>query len=204
MAAREVDRSHTAAQTRTDAFEEKFETSSSHAVNISFWQVRESPFVGSRDAKFVSSEFSIILFSLIVYVSSWPKMLRRCVEDVLYQRRVLTHVLNSCFSFDFQANDLKVQGNEALKAGDFDKAVALYTEGIELDETNHILFSNRSAAYAQIGKYEEALADGQKTTDLKPDWAKVGRCIHSHNTIPRPFFSFHFTLVFFVGRDTPV
>ena len=33
--------------------------------------------------------------------------------------------------------------------------------------------SNRSAAYASLKKYEEALADAEKCTSIKPDWAKV-------------------------------
>lgn len=35
-----------------------------------------------------------------------------------------------------------------------------------------MLYSNRSGAYASLKKYDEALADATKTTELKPDWAK--------------------------------
>lgn len=34
------------------------------------------------------------------------------------------------------------------------------------------MYSNRSAAYAKSGKYELALADAEKTIQLKPDWGK--------------------------------
>lgn len=37
---------------------------------------------------------------------------------------------------------------------------------------NHILYSNRSAAYASKKDYENALQDATKTTELKPDWPK--------------------------------
>lgn len=37
---------------------------------------------------------------------------------------------------------------------------------------NHILYSNRSAAYASKKDYENALKDAEKTTELKPDWPK--------------------------------
>lgn len=37
---------------------------------------------------------------------------------------------------------------------------------------NHILYSNRSAAYASKKDYENALQDANKTTELKPDWPK--------------------------------
>lgn len=37
---------------------------------------------------------------------------------------------------------------------------------------NHILYSNRAAAYTSKRDYENALKDADKTTELKPDWPK--------------------------------
>ena len=67
---------------------------------------------------------------------------------------------------------LKEKGNSALEGGRFEEAIKHYTEAIALDESNHVLYSNRSAAYAKAGKYEQALEDAEKTVSLKPDWAK--------------------------------
>ena len=53
------------------------------------------------------------------------------------------------------------------------KAVECYTEAISLDPSNHVFYSNRSAAYAKDKKYEQALADAKKCVELKPDWGKV-------------------------------
>lgn len=53
-----------------------------------------------------------------------------------------------------------------------DDAVKFYTQAIELDSKNHVLYSNRSAAYAKAGKYDLALQDAEKTVSIKPDWSK--------------------------------
>lgn len=49
---------------------------------------------------------------------------------------------------------------------------AKFTEAIAIEPQNHILYSNRSAAYASKKDYEKALEDANKVTDIKPDWAK--------------------------------
>lgn len=71
-----------------------------------------------------------------------------------------------------QINALKEKGNQALAAEKFDDAIQAYTEAINLDPKNHVLFSNRSAAYAKAGKYELALEDANKTIELNPTWPK--------------------------------
>lgn len=67
---------------------------------------------------------------------------------------------------------MKERGNEALASDKYDEAIAAYTEAIALDGENHVLFSNRSAAYAKAGKYEEALKDAEETIALNPTWPK--------------------------------
>ncbi|XP_035212131.1 stress-induced-phosphoprotein 1-like [Stegodyphus dumicola] len=71
-----------------------------------------------------------------------------------------------------KANLLKDQGNSALNAGNFEDAIKHYSEAIKLDPSNHVLYSNRSAAYCKAGKYTDALQDAEKTVALKSDWAK--------------------------------
>ncbi|OXU22816.1 hypothetical protein TSAR_004664 [Trichomalopsis sarcophagae] len=67
---------------------------------------------------------------------------------------------------------LKDLGNKLLAENKLDDAIHIYTQAIELDSKNHVLYSNRSAAYAKAGKYDLALQDAEKTVSLKPDWSK--------------------------------
>ncbi|CAM9820491.1 unnamed protein product, partial [Phaeothamnion confervicola] len=66
----------------------------------------------------------------------------------------------------------KAKGNAALQAKNFDEAVAMYTRAIELDGSNHVFFSNRSAAFLSRGDAGGALADAEKCIDISPGWAK--------------------------------
>eukprot|EP00882_Tetradesmus_deserticola_P034138 GHRQ01039064.1.p1 GENE.GHRQ01039064.1~~GHRQ01039064.1.p1 ORF type:complete len:104 (+),score=43.54 GHRQ01039064.1:265-576(+) len=70
------------------------------------------------------------------------------------------------------ADALKAKGNAAFSAGNYDEAVKLFSEAIELDPSNHVLFSNRSAAEASLQHYAAALKDAKKCVELKPDWPK--------------------------------
>ncbi len=69
------------------------------------------------------------------------------------------------------------ESGEAIKNGDFQKAVNLYTEALAVDPENHILYSNRAAAYIKLQAYNKALKDARKARELDPKWTKVGFCI---------------------------
>ncbi|PNY28295.1 Heat shock protein STI1, partial [Tolypocladium capitatum] len=70
------------------------------------------------------------------------------------------------------ADELKALGNKAIADKNFDDAIERFTEAIAIQPDNHILYSNRSAAYASKREWDCALADADKTTEIKPDWAK--------------------------------
>lgn len=71
------------------------------------------------------------------------------------------------------AEEFKSQGNAAFAAKDFIKAVDFFTKAIEASAApNHVLYSNRSAAYASLKDFENALKDGEKTVEINPGWAK--------------------------------
>lgn len=71
-----------------------------------------------------------------------------------------------------QVNQLKEKGNAALSMGRYEEAVEHYTKAIALDPSNHVLFSNRSAAHAKSENYSAALEDANQTVKLNPSWSK--------------------------------
>lgn len=71
------------------------------------------------------------------------------------------------------ALEAKNKGNDAFSKKNYDEAVKHFTDAINLDPNNHVLYSNRSASYSSLNKYNEALKDAEKTIELKSDWAKV-------------------------------
>lgn len=71
-----------------------------------------------------------------------------------------------------QANSLKEQGNEAFQAGNTQLAISYFTQAIEIDPDNHVIYSNRSAAYMKVDSISKALHDAEKCVELAPNWVK--------------------------------
>ncbi|KAI1655338.1 hypothetical protein F4813DRAFT_367600 [Daldinia decipiens] len=69
-------------------------------------------------------------------------------------------------------DELKALGNKAIADKKFDEAIDAFTKAISIDPNNHILYSNRSAAYASKKDWTNALNDAEKTTQIKPDWPR--------------------------------
>ncbi|KAG8762569.1 Hsp90 cochaperone [Ceratobasidium sp. 423] len=67
---------------------------------------------------------------------------------------------------------LKDQGNKAFAAKRYDEAIDLFTKAIALDPSNHVLFSNRSAAKAGKKLWLEALEDAEQCIKVNPTWSK--------------------------------
>ncbi len=61
-----------------------------------------------------------------------------------------------------QANSLKDQGNKAFAAKQYDQAISFFSEAIKLDPSNHVLYSNRSAAHAGKKEWSAALQDAEE------------------------------------------
>ncbi|KAJ6849537.1 hsp70-Hsp90 organizing protein 2-like [Iris pallida] len=70
------------------------------------------------------------------------------------------------------ADEAKAKGNAAFSSGNFADAIRHFTDAITLSPSNHVLYSNRSAAYASLHRYSEALEDASRTVELNPSWSK--------------------------------
>lgn len=92
-------------------------------------------------------------------------------ESVRFRSLKYTLILRIVIQ-ESMADEAKAKGNAAFSAGNFEDAIKHFSDAITLSPSNHVLFSNRSASYASLHKYQEALEDAKKTVELKPDWAK--------------------------------
>lgn len=96
--------------------------------------------------------------------------LRRAIEldpSLLAQHPELQSVADQA-----EAEAIKAKGNSAFAAGNMEEAVRLFTRCIELDDGNHVYFSNRAAALTGKQDYAAAVHDARRCTELQPRWAK--------------------------------
>ncbi|KAK4532572.1 hypothetical protein CCYA_CCYA12G3429 [Cyanidiococcus yangmingshanensis] len=86
---------------------------------------------------------------------------------------------------------LRQQGNAYMQRGACGKAVRCYSRALELlerlhkeehtsdarnlEETEALLLSNRAAALFNLQRFQEALADADRCTALRPQWSKAHR-----------------------------
>ena len=68
---------------------------------------------------------------------------------------------------------LKLQGNEKFNEGKYQSAYDLYTQAIELNPRNHLLYSNRGAALIRMQRFREAIDDLEKCIQINPYFRKA-------------------------------
>nr|XP_051213905.1 uncharacterized protein LOC127331759 isoform X2 [Lolium perenne] len=69
-------------------------------------------------------------------------------------------------------DELKQQGYSAFQRKDYDEAILLYSMALKIDDTDAVLYSNRSVCWLHLGVGDEALSDAQACTRLRPDLAE--------------------------------
>ncbi|XP_052268547.1 hsp70-Hsp90 organising protein-like, partial [Dreissena polymorpha] len=76
------------------------------------------------------------------------------------------------YLFYLKSEELRLQGNECVKAGKYTEAVLHYTHALDTDRQNHLIYSNRSLAFLKLQQYYLAMQDANTTIRLQPKWPK--------------------------------
>lgn len=66
----------------------------------------------------------------------------------------------------------EMQGNAAFSSGDFQTAVDKFKQAIQLDEDNHVLYSNASASLLSLKDYTQALEYAEQCIKKNPAFVK--------------------------------
>lgn len=111
------------------------------------------------------------------YAKRQAKLVRKFKEKSSKNWHSLSGVSNSNNSDSHSAaEDKKALGNTALQGKDYELAIQLYTEAIEMSPdgpTSHVYYSNRAAAYCHKSEYELAVADCQTCISLEPSFTRA-------------------------------
>jgi len=87
---------------------------------------------------------------------------------------------------EYAAEQLKNQGNAHFKNGDYEAAETLYSQAIQKNSKNPLLFTNRANARLKLEKWEGVINDCLASIELmnenmkayfylgKRDWGKKG------------------------------
>jgi len=70
------------------------------------------------------------------------------------------------------SNLKKMAGNRAFTEGKFPLAISLYSEAIQINPENHLLYSNLCAAYQEVKEWDNALEDAEKCIQLDASFPK--------------------------------
>uniref|UniRef100_A0A7S4KEK5 Uncharacterized protein n=1 Tax=Paramoeba aestuarina TaxID=180227 RepID=A0A7S4KEK5_9EUKA len=71
-----------------------------------------------------------------------------------------------------RVQELKDAGNKLFYQKKYRPAMAKYKLALELDRTNHVLYSNVSGCYFCLGEYESALQEAEKCIAFEKNWPK--------------------------------
>jgi len=70
------------------------------------------------------------------------------------------------------AKELKAKGDECFKRQEWGPASEHYTHALHHTPDNEKILSNRSAAYVEVKRYQDALDDAMRVAEIAPEWPK--------------------------------
>lgn len=72
-----------------------------------------------------------------------------------------------------KAERIKAQGNDHMKKEEFERAIELYTQAIDLDPNNQVFYCNRAAAHSKMNNHYAAVEDCKRAIDMDPNYSKA-------------------------------
>jgi tetratricopeptide (TPR) repeat protein len=74
---------------------------------------------------------------------------------------------------EYAAEQLKNAGNKCFKNGDYEEAEGLYSQAIQKNSNNPLLFTNRANARLKLEKWESVIDDCIRSIELLKDNMKA-------------------------------
>jgi STIP1 family protein 1 len=71
------------------------------------------------------------------------------------------------------AEQLKQKGNLHFKNGEYENAVTLYSQAIQQNSNNYLLYTNRANARLKLGLWQEVMDDCLRSINLEKDNMKA-------------------------------
>ncbi|KAH9476040.1 Small glutamine-rich tetratricopeptide repeat-containing protein 2 [Psilocybe cubensis] len=124
--------------------------------------------IGSSENSGSYSGYTPRVLSALIVQDLWLRNVEIVLRDIRIAPQPLVTPENR-----IKAEVFKDQGNEALKNGQWQKAVDSYTEALKIDSNNAVYFSNRSAALLSLEDFDGAVYDAFVATRLDPKYAKA-------------------------------
>jgi len=101
-----------------------------------------------------------------------------------------------------KAEQLKLTANNLFKENKLHEAIDLYTEAIALDNSNAILYANRSMTYIKIEQFGLGLEDASRAIELDPKYVK-GNLKQKYFVVNVSFQPYVVNIMFFLHYNTP-
>ncbi|KNH08136.1 Tetratricopeptide repeat protein [Perkinsela sp. CCAP 1560/4] len=73
---------------------------------------------------------------------------------------------------DFYKGQFQKKGKDCFVSGQYEQAARFYTKGLNIDPTDHMWLSNRSAAHLKLSNYVDAEKDARMCIDLCKNYSK--------------------------------
>jgi len=86
--------------------------------------------------------------------------------------RLVDKIAKTCLPQAAEAAAKRLSGNGFFKAGEWEKAIAAYSEAMRLDPTSSAAVANRSFAKLKLQRSAEAVDDAAAAVALRPLWSK--------------------------------